>query len=597
MYRDYAVEATLSLAARPMLRQIMHAPFLFPKRVNLRPNVWAVLCITAFAALPSTSVVAQVPHTGHSGAALSAAGHAPVEPASVTLIQNLGTWRRTVNTRNPMAQAYFDQGLRLYYAFNHAESVRAFREAQRRDPSCLMCVWGEAVALGPNINAPMDSAGERQASAAAKRGLSMISNASPNAYSARDIQWMRAAAVRYVSTSNNSRAGRDSAYAKATANIATEFPRDVDALAIAAEAQMDLSPWTYWTKGGNPLPGTEQTLKWLEKGMSLSSSHPGACHFYIHAVEAAHPERAVACAERLANSMPAAGHIVHMPAHIYIRVGRWADAINANKHAVHADQEYFDGPHTTDDALYSAMYRSHNFNFLTLAAVMAGASKTAFESSNHVAEIVTPDVARSIPALEPMLAVPVQTLVTFGKWDAVLNAPLPPSDLRVATSHFWYARGIAFAATGRATEARATIDSIRATAQSLAPGETRTTLDIAARMVDGEIAFRSGDAPKAVSIFTEAAALEDGLSYMEPPTWYQPVRHSLGKALLAAGNAQAAEQVYLADLRRFPENGWSLLGLAQSLRAQNLKREARAIDGRFVRAWRSADVSISASRL
>ncbi|MEO7997130.1 MAG: hypothetical protein ABI852_06770 [Gemmatimonadaceae bacterium] len=514
----------------------------------------------------------------------------------MSLIQNLGTWRRTVDTKIPMAQAYFDQGLRLYYAFNHAESVRAFREAQRRDPSCLMCVWGEAIALGPNINAPMDSAGEQQALVAAKRGMAMISNASPTAYSARDVQWMRAVAVRYVSTTNSSRAIRDSAYAKAMANIAREFPRDVDALAIAAEAQMDLSPWTYWTRDGSPLPGTEQTLKWLEKGMSLSSSHPGACHFYIHAVEAAHPERAVSCAERLAANMPAAGHIVHMPAHIYIRVGRWADAIKANKHAIHADQEYFDGPHTSDAALYSAMYRSHNFNFLTLAAVMAGASKIAFESSNHVTEIVTPDVARAIPALEPMLAVPVQTLVTFGKWDAVLNTPMPPSDLRVATSHFWYARGIAFAATGRTQEARATVDSIRATAQTLSPGETRTTLDIAARMVDGEIALRTGDASRAVSIYTEAALLEDGLSYMEPPTWYQPVRHSLGKALLATGNAQAAEQVYLADLRRFPENGWSLMGLVQSLRAQNLKREARAVESRYLNAWRSADISISSSR-
>lgn len=597
MYRDYAVEATLCLAARPMLRQIMHAPFLFPKRVNFRPDVWAIVCITTFAAVTSTAVVAQTPHMGHSSVALRAPSHASVESASVGLIQNLGSWRRSVNTRNPMAQAYFDQGLRLYYAFNHAESVRAFREAQRRDPSCLMCVWGEAVALGPNVNAPMDSVAEQQAVVAAKRGMAMISNASPSAYSSRDIQWMRAAAARYMATSGTSRAGRDSAYAKAMANIVAEFPRDVDALAIAAEAQMDLSPWSYWTKDGAPLPGTEQTLKWLEKGMSLSSSHPGACHFYIHAVEAAHPERAVSCAERLAATMPAAGHIVHMPAHIYIRVGRWADAIKANKHAVHADQEYFDGPHTPDDALYSAMYRSHNFDFLTLAAVMAGASKIAFESSNHVAEIVTPDVARAVPSLEAMLAVPVQTLVTFGKWDAVLNTPLPPSDLRVATSRFLYARGIAFAATGRTQEARATIDSIRATAQTLSPGETRTTLDIAARMVDGEIALRSGDASRAVSIFTDAVTLEDGLGYMEPPTWYQPVRHSLGKALLATGNAQAAEQVYLADLRRFPENGWSLMGLAQSLRAQNLKREARAIEGRYLRAWRAADVSISASRM
>lgn len=494
-----------------------------------------------------------------------------------------------------MAQAYFDQGLRLYYAFNHAESVRAFREAQRRDSSCLMCVWGEAAALGPNINAPMDPIAEQQAIAAAKRGLAMISGANAAAYSPRDVQWMQAIGTRYLSDANTSRATRDSAYAKAMSEIARAFPNDVDALSIAAEAQMDLSPWAYWAKDGTPRPGTEVVIKWLERGMRLSSSHPGACHFYIHAVESVQPERAVACAERLAASMPAAGHIVHMPAHIYIRVGRWADAISSNKHAVHADEQYFDGPHTPDDALYSAMYRSHNFHFLTLAAVMAGSSKIALESSAHVTEVVTPEIARAVPPLEPMLAVPVQTLVTFGRWDEVLRMPLPAADLRVARSHFWFARGIAFAATGRLVEARATVDSIRATMSTLPTGEPRTTLDISARMVEGEIALRSGDAARAVAIFTDAAELEDGLGYMEPPTWFHPVRHSLGKALLAAGNAPAAEQIYLADLRRFPENGWSLMGLASSLRAQQLKREARAIEKRFKKAWRAADVVITTS--
>ena len=489
-----------------------------------------------------------------------------------------------------MAQAYFDQGLRMYYAFNHAEAVRAFREAERRDPSCLMCVWGEAAALGPNINAPMDSMAEQQAIVAAKRGLAMIGSASGAEYSARDVQWMRAVVARYVSLANSSanwsasssRASRDSAYAQAMADIAKAYPNDVDALAIAAEAQMDLSPWVYWLKDGTPRPGTEQMLKWLERGMRLSASHPGACHFYIHAVESVQPERAIPCAERLAATMPAAGHIVHMPAHVYIRVGRWADAINANKRAVHADAQYFDGPHTTDDAPYSAMYRSHNYHFLTLAAVMAGASKVAIESSSHLTEVVTPDVARTVPALEPMLAVPVQTLVTFGRWDDVLRTALPPSDLRVALAHFWFARGIAFAATGRMAEARATVDSIRATMLTLPVGESRTTLDIAARMVEGEVTLRSGDAARAVIIFAGAADLEDGLSYMEPPTWFHPVRHSLGKAMLAAGNPQGAEQVYLADLRRFPENGWSLMGLSLALRAQNLKREARAIDAQFL---------------
>jgi tetratricopeptide (TPR) repeat protein len=330
--------------------------------------------------------------------------------------------------------------------------------------------------------------------------------------------------------------------------------------------------------------------------MARAPNHPGACHFYIHAVEAAHPQRAVPCAERLASLMPGAGHIVHMPAHIYIRVGRWADAIDINKHAAHADDQYFEGPHTPDAGFYSAAYQSHNHHFLTLAAVMAGASRTALEASQRVTAIVTPEIARIAPPVEPLLAVPVQTLVTFGRWEEVLRTPLPPSDLRVAMAHFWYARGIAFAATGRPLEARATIDSITGVAQGMPAGEPRLTLQIAAHMVTGEVALRAGDAEGAVRAFAAAAALEDQLAYMEPPTWYHPVRHSLGKALLAAGRASEAERAYRADLRRFPENGWALRGLALSLEAQGRSAEARRVNERFAKAWRLADVTITASR-
>lgn len=561
------------------------------------------VCATVVAVLvvptapTATPLAAQTPHSTHASLLNGVAGHIDGEMKPAAPMQNLGSWRRKVNTKVIMAQSYFDQGLRLYYAFNHAESVRAFREAQRLDPTCVMCFWGEAVALGPNMNAPMDSNAERQAIAATERGLALAAAAQGKADSLtiRENAWMQAVAIRYVGGAHRTRAERDSAYAAAMKTIAAQSPNDVDALALAAEAAMDLSPWNYWTKDGSARPGTEQLLKWLERGVKLSPSHPGACHFYIHAVEAAHPERAVRCAERLATLMPDAGHIVHMPAHIYIRTGRWADAIDANKHAAHTDEKYFDGPHTADDAFYSAAYRSHNYHFLTLAAVMAGASATALHASAQVTEIVTPAVARQMPAVEAMLAVPVQTLVTFGRWDDVLKTPLPPSDLRVAISHFWYARGIAFAATGRVAEARATIDSIKSVARNLPMNETRTTLDIAVHMIDGELALRAGDAARAVTTFAEAVTLEDGLSYMEPPTWYHPVRHALGKALLNAGKAQEAEQIYLADLRRFPENGWSLYGLAESLRAQKLPAEARAIERRFKRAWRLADVKITSS--
>ncbi len=530
---------------------------------------------------------AQSPHANHGAPARPAAPTADAVP----LLTNLGSWHRKIETSVPAAQRYFDQGLRLYYAFNHAESIRAFREAQRLDPQCVMCAWGEAVALGPNINAPMDGAAEQLAITATRRAMALERTASP-----REASYVRAISARYLGAAQATRASRDSAYAQAMSVLVDGSPNDVDALALAAEATMDLSPWSYWAKDGGAPPATTRLLARLERAMRLAPDHPGACHFYIHAVEAVQPERAVRCAERLAQLMPGAGHIVHMPAHIYIRTGRWADAIAINKHAVHADEQYFDGPHTPESGFYAAAYQSHNHHFLALAAVMAGASKTAIASSKQVVRIVTPALARQVSAVEPMLAIPVQTLVSFGRWDEILRTPLPPSDLRIALAHSWYARGVAFAATGRGAEARATIDSINAVVRGMPAGEPRVTLEIAALMVAGEVALRSKDAASAVRHFTSAAALEDGLAYMEPPTWYFPVRHSLGKAQLAAGDAHGAEQTYRADLRRFPENGWALRGLTSALSTQGRTRDAQAVERRFVKAWRLADVTIASSR-
>lgn len=553
-----------------------------------RPSAPVVAVLASLSLTLATPLAAQSAHTAH-----GTHGSATPTDGEVPLLGGLGTWHRRIATRVPLAQRYFDQGLRLYYAFNHAESVRAFREAQRLDPSCAMCAWGEAMALGPNINAPMDSAAEARAIAVTRRALSLVQRTKVDDEGRLFVQ---ALAARFLDEQGSTRPARDSAYARAMARLAERWPNDVDVLALAAEAQMDLSPWVYWGKDGLARPGTPRILSWLERGLRLASDHPGICHFYIHAVEAVHPTRAVGCAERLAALMPAAGHIVHMPAHIYIRVGRWADAIEINRHAVHADNSYFDGPHTPESAFYEAAYRSHNHHFLVLAAVMAGASRTALESGAEVLKVITTDLARAVPVVQPMLAVPVQTLVTFGRWDEVLRTPMPPSDLRVASAHFWYARGIAFAATGRAAEAEATIDSIRTVARSLPEGEGRMTLDIAALAVEGELALRAGNTSRAIKAFGDAVAIEDALSYMEPPTWYYPVRHSLGKALLAAGQAATAEQVYRADLRRFPENGWALKGLALALAAQGRHEAAAKAERRFAKAWRLADVTITASR-
>lgn len=641
-------------------------------------NAALLLATFAFSIGSTSRVAAQSQQTAH--AAHAEAQSRDSSPNRVALRSNLGSWHRSIRTSEPLAQQYFDQGLRLYYGFNHAEAVRAFREAQRIDPECVMCIWGEAVALGPNINAPMDSAAERMAIAATRRALELVSQraaalrvderlrdgarkVAPSAGSGgpsdeiaerkrdrdssggrdtrtfspscvactweasmwmgtsvpvttehapsthnhtradggrnapnREAAFVYALAARYLDLASTTRAGRDSAYATAMSAIADGAPHDMDAQALAAEAAMDLSPWNYWNVDGTPRLGTERALDWLTRALRVEPKHPGACHFYIHAVEAAYPERTVACAERLAALMPGAGHIVHMPAHIYIRVGRWADAIESNRHAVHADDQYFEGPHTPDAAFYSAMYRSHNHHFLTLAAVMSGQSALAIQASRDVAALVSPELARQVAPLQPLLAFPTQTLVTFGRWEEVLRTPMPPSDLRMASALMWYARGVAFAATDRASEARAMLDSIKTVSSQMASGEPRMVLEIAAHAVAGEIALRSGDANGAVTQFTAGVRIEDQLAYMEPPTWYYPVRHSLGKALLAAGRAPEAELAYLEDLRRFPENGWALKGLALAMRAQRRMDDAAKVEQRFERAWRNADVKLGSSR-
>ena len=521
----------------------------------------------------------------------SHAHHPAATGDGVPLYDNLGTLHRRVTTRVPRAQQYFDQGLRLYYAFNHEASVTAFREAQRLDPACAMCAWGEAMALGPNINAPMDSAAGVAAHAAVKRAGAKAASGT-----ALEQALVRAAALRYAAVPPARRAGLDSAYARAMRELALRHGDDADVLALAAEAQMDLSPWAYWEASGAPRPGTAELVRWLEAALAINPDHPGACHFYIHAVEAREPAKAVPCAERLARLMPGAGHLVHMPGHIYIRVGRWADAIDANRHAVHADETFLEGPTAVRGGVYEGGYYAHNWHFMAFAATMAGASALAQEASAQAAKVITPEMARTVPGAEPILPLPFYTAVTFGRWQEVLRLPLPPADLALASGMAHYARGIAFTALGRRAQARAALDTVRARGAALPAGDPRTVLEIAALVLEGELQLRNRDLAASVRSLQRAVQLEDGLTYMEPPTWYYPVRHSLGKALLAVGRAAEAEQAYREDLARFPENGWSLLGLYQALSAQRKSAEAAQVQRRFEVAWRNADVTIGSSR-
>lgn len=491
--------------------------------------------------------------------ALAAAQHPNATGAK--LLDGLGTHHHAITTKSPQAQRFFDQGLALAYAFNHPEAKRAFEEAARLDPSCAMCHWGIAFVLGPNINASMDPAVNADAYAASRRALALAPNAAVS-----ERAYIEALASRYAEQSPENRAPLDSAFARAMGDVATRFPNDDDAVTIHAEALMDLTPWTYWTKDKRALPGTDAIITSLEKVSARNPRHPGACHLYIHAVEAAFPERAVACAERLAALMPSAGHIVHMPAHIYLRVGRYADAIRANEHAVHADETYIADQRA--ESFYTLAYYPHNYHFLAFAATMAGLESRALEAARAAAARIPLDIAAAAPDLQLLVAYPHVTLATFGRFDEVLREPLPRTDLRVATGLAWFARGMAFASARRLSDAAAALDTVRAASRELTSTPGDPVMNIAERVLAAEISLRSGKPADAIAPLTEAKDIEDGLMYMEPPFWHQPVRHLLGAALLELGRAAEAERLYREDLARFPKNAWSTRGLERAILAQ-----------------------------
>lgn len=518
----------------------------------------------------------------------------PAAADSVPLYGNLGDHHHPITTDSDLAQRYFDQGLRLQYAFNHAEAIRSYEEALRLDPTCAMCSWGVALAAGPNINAPMDAE-------SGVRAWEAVQNARILAADATDVEaeYIEALALRYAAEPETPRPALDSAYASAMAGLADRHPADADAQALAAAALMNLSPWNYWEGefgAREPLPGTEEILSRLERALELDPENPGACHYYIHAVEAALPERAVECADRLAALMPGAGHIVHMPGHIYIRVGRYADAVEANEHAVHADETYIADQRPA--GLYPAAYYPHNYHFMAFAATMAGMSGKALDAARTVSPKVPLAVAREIYWIQNAIVLPQLTLVTFGRWDEVLDEPMPAPELATATALAHYARGTAHAARGEGDAAAAELQALTemARAEAAASGQTNPVMQIAEASLEAEIALRAGRAEEAVQRFDVAREVEDALLYEEPPLWYYPVRHGLGRALLEAGRAPEAEERYREDLARFPRNGWALFGLAEALRAQDRDEEAKAVQRVFEEAWKRADVRLSSSR-
>ena len=521
-------------------------------------------------------------------------GQPTTEAAATPLYNNLGTLHKDITTGSEVTQQYFDQGLRLIYAFNHDEAIKSFREGLRNDSTCAMCYWGVAYALGPNINLPMDTSKVAPAWDAMHHAVRYSVNVTP-----KERAFIDALAQRYSGDPTASRAALDSAWAGAIGQVSRLYPDDDDAATLYAEALMDLRPWNYWSNGGRAkAPSTREQLRVLERVVQRNPDHPGACHYYIHAIEASNDaDKALPCASRLGSLMPGAGHLVHMPSHIYIKLGQWDLAVEHNAHAVKADEQYISERHPT--GVYPMGYYPHNFHVMWYALQMLGRSEAALAAARNIVEKVPADIMRQVPPLEGYAPTFLYTLVRFSRWDEILKQPAPPSDLRYATAAWHYARGLAYAAQAKPDSAAVERDSLVVITLALPADKivqqnsAKAVLQVAIRHLAGEMAARAGKTNLALQQLGKAVSLEDELTYDEPPAWYMPMRQRLGAVLLAAGRARQAEKVFRADLVRRPENGWSLHGLEQSLQAQNRAAEAAQVGQRFEKAWKTADVKLA----
>ncbi len=523
-----------------------------------------------------------------------------VARAGAPLFDGMGSHHHEITAADPGAQRYFDQGLIIDFAFNHAESVRSFRAAQTLDPNCAMCYWGEALALGPNINVTsngkvvMSEKDRVTAFAAIQKALLLKEGVSQ-----QEVDYIDALAVRYNGDPSTPREPLDLAYVDAMRRVHHKYPEDDDAATLFAESMMNTMPWDYWLDPTIPKPLTEEVLTALETVLERSPSHPLAIHLYIHAVEAsANPERAELPADTLGGLVPGAGHLVHMPAHIYWRVGRYHDASEANVKAAAVDEAYIE--QCNAQGFYPALYYPHNIHFLWAAASMEGRSEVAIEAARKVAASVQLDMIDEFPGVEFFNTIPLLALTQFGRWDEVLAEPQPPQQLEFSNGIWHYVRATAYARKNDLDAARTERDRLVLLRDATDVHFLDTIyypatklLKIADELVLGEIAMAQGNAEEAIAHLEIAVATQDELPYTEPPFWYYPTRHTLGKALLAAGKAEEAEAVYRRDLEDYPRNGWSMFGLIESLKVQG-KDSSEAMD-KFELIWSQADVTLTSS--
>lgn len=515
------------------------------------------------------------------------------------LFTNLGNLHFPISTKNERAQAFFDQGVKLSYAFNHAEAHRSFMEAARLDPNSAMSHWGQAFALGPNINDPIpDEARKNKINEAIAKAKKFSSKANK-----KEQALIQALSKRYSTDLTADVAELNMAYMNAMNKVVKKFPEDANIQILYAASVMNTVPWNYWDKEGNPSPNIKEAKTALEKAMQMEPENPGGHHYYIHMVELPYPDMGVASADKLVTLMPGAGHIVHMPSHIYIRVGRYLDAVKVNQVAIQADEDYI--AQCFAQGLYPLAYYPHNIHFLWSSASLLGASDIAIDAAKKTAEKVPTGELVTLPFLQDFAATPLLAYTRFGKWNEILTIPAPSPDIKHLSLIRHYARGIAFIRKGNSKDAQEELDALASLKkdkelENLVATANNTSMqaaNIAYEIVAGELAALQGDLSTAVTHLEKAVAYEDALIYTEPAAWHIPTRQNLGAALMNAGNFKAAEKIFKEDLEILRQNGWSLMGLHNSLKAQGKLKEAEVIKKEFDKAWEHADIEINTSVL
>jgi tetratricopeptide (TPR) repeat protein len=525
---------------------------------------------------------------------LAGAHSSLAESSSAVLMTGLGQHHHTISTKNPEAQRFFDQGLTLVFAFNHEEAARAFRRASELDPQTAMAFWGVALALGPCINLDVDPPHEKAAYEAIQKALSLASSATE-----KERAYLQALAKRYSSEPNVDLRKLDTEYANAMRKLSKRYPDDLDAATLYAESLMDLHPWKLWSLDGLPAEGTEEIVAVLESVLRRDPKHLGANHYFIHATEGSpHPERALESARRLETLAPAAGHLVHMPAHTYMRVGDYSAAAHSNAVGAEADRVYL-RESGKSGSMYDMMYYCHNLHFLAASYSMGGDFAHATQAADELAAHVAP-MLRDMPMAEVYVPYPIFVRVRFRRWDEVLKLPPPNASLSMSTAFWHFARGSAFAAKGLISMAEAE-RTILETARKQTPADlefsffsnkAQTFLDLAENVLEARIAAAKGDHEGAIKHWEQAVQIEDRLNYGEPPEWFYPIRESLGGALLLNGQADRAEAVFRADLKQYPRNPRSLFGLLKALEAQKNSADVEEVRKEFEAAWKSADVTL-----